>query len=98
MADKNSFSILTEGDPYYAQGRPNGGGVIPFAGEAYRSDLIALHAADLRRQTEAERVANELLALAPGAPEDFAVMVRSYPVVAAYLLPVFIKANGDAEG
>ncbi|TPM14791.1 hypothetical protein [Mesorhizobium sp. B2-3-5] len=98
MADQNSHTILTQGDKYYAEGKPRGGGVIPIAGEAYRSDVIALHAADQRRQTEAERVASELLLLAPGAPEDFAIMIRSYPVVASYLLPIFLKANGDAEG
>ncbi|TRC91156.1 hypothetical protein FJV80_04335 [Mesorhizobium sp. WSM4310] len=98
MADKNSHTILTQGDPYYAQGKPKDGGMMPIAGEAYRSDLIAMHAADQLRQTEAERIATEVLTLAPGAPEDFAIMVRSYPLVAAYLLPVFLKANGYAEG
>ena len=98
MADQNSDTILTKGDKYYAEGAPKGGGVIPLTNEPWRSDLIAMREADQQRQTEAERVAREILALAPGAPEDFSAIVRSYPVVAAYLLPVFLKANGDAEG
>ncbi|WP_143748732.1 hypothetical protein [Mesorhizobium sophorae] len=98
MADQNSHTILTQGDKYYAKGKPKGDGVMPIANESWRSDLIALHEADQQRQTEAERLANELLLLAPGAPEDFAVIVRSYPLVAAYLLPIFLKANGNAEG
>ncbi|MER9554660.1 hypothetical protein [Mesorhizobium sp. M0323] len=98
MSDKNSHTILTEGDDYYAKAAPKGDNVMPFANEPWRSELAAMHGLDQRRQTEAERVAARLLALAPDAPEEFAVLVRSYPVVAAYLLPIFMKANCDAKG
>ncbi|ESY88437.1 hypothetical protein X739_01315 [Mesorhizobium sp. LNHC220B00] len=98
MADQSSHTILTTGDRYYAEGTPKRGGVMPITNEPWRGDLIAMHAADQERQTEAERVAHELLALAPGAPDEFFAIVRSYPVVAAFLLPVFVKANGDAGG
>lgn len=98
MADKNSHTMLTEGDKYYAEGAPKGGGVIPITNEPWRDEMKAMREADLQRQTEHEQVVRELLALAVDAPDGFATLLYSYPWLAAYLHPVFVKANGDAEG
>ncbi|MER9227717.1 hypothetical protein NKI39_19135 [Mesorhizobium sp. M0664] len=97
MADQNSHTILTKGDNYYAESAPKRAREMPLTNEPWRSELHEAHERDQRLQTDTERVAGELLALAPDAPADFSSIVRSYPVVAAYLLSVFVKANGDGE-
>ncbi|ANT53518.1 hypothetical protein [Mesorhizobium amorphae] len=75
------------------EGAQNRNEIASFAKEPWRSEQQQAHERDQRRQTEAERVAGELLALAPDAPDEFAPLVRSYPWLAAYLLPVFVKAR-----
>nr|WP_198026364.1 hypothetical protein [Mesorhizobium sp. LSHC424B00] len=98
MSDKNSHSALTDPDDFYTRPAPKGDNVMPFAGEQWRGEMAEMHKRDQARQFESERVARELLALAANAPDDFAAFVYSYPVIAAYLLPVFEKAFANVEG
>jgi hypothetical protein len=70
----------------------------PIANSPHISEMREAFARDGERQTEHERVVREVLALDNDAPDGFATLLYSYPWLATHLLPVFLKANTDAEG
>ncbi|TPL00683.1 hypothetical protein FJ938_22075 [Mesorhizobium sp. B2-4-14] len=91
MADQTSHTILTQGDKYYHEAKPSGGGVIPFANEPWRTEIQEAHKRDMALHQSVQEAQQRIKA--DGAPHILIALAGEDGETRAYLIGLIEQAG-----